>query len=720
MKAYLISALMSLSMPLFAQTQDSLTIQPDTMALLELNEVVVSARRPDAVVTPEKVSYSPSATISGSGGTLYDTLLSLPGVSLGNGGEISINGQKGVSVTVDGRKSILTGEALMMYLKSLPAVNVDRIEVISAPSAKSDASSAVTTLNLRMRRNHDAGFTLGVNGSLRGWKAKRGLGALSAGYSTRKSTLELTYTFIAARNPSWLITDRPYLGSDSRMVQNYDRRRRDRIHNTSASFTHNISDFWSAGVSVTGNWFARYELGQMETKVVPEGESVATRNNTDMHYRNIYGNSYIKHTFTDGNGDINLAFDYFNYHTDEVQRMTDTSASSVDGDMGGTVKGYVGTLDFKRTLADRWTLSAGMKSTYLLIDNGGRYDGSIPDDMAGVDNLSSTFGYHENVNAMYAECRADFSLFSLTAGLRGEQTNVKSRFSGNEAMEQTDYRRHYIDFFPNASISVRLGEYDGAMVSYARRINRPRYADLNPFVYIFDDITHVGGNINLKPSVSNTLQLVWSHDSWLRVMLSASLTDDAIAKCYREISDKVLYVSPENLPRNAQSSITVSAVNVKVLPWWHTSVNATVIYNNYKFGSSMEIPGNSRFTPVIDLKNQFSFSHGWSGEISGQWHGKMAYGQAIAGAAGSVYVGIKKSFMKGQGNISVFVRDLFNTNYSRTIIKLPGKEGSLTEREYEQMRQIGVSFGLRFKSGKVRSDKSRSKGLIDEIKRVNL
>lgn len=75
MKAYLISALMSLSMPLFAQTQDSLTIQPDTMALLELNEVVVSARRPDAVVTPEKVSYSPSATISGSGGTLYDTLL---------------------------------------------------------------------------------------------------------------------------------------------------------------------------------------------------------------------------------------------------------------------------------------------------------------------------------------------------------------------------------------------------------------------------------------------------------------------------------------------------------------------------------------------------------------------------------------------------------------------------------------------------------------------
>ncbi len=134
----------------------------------------------------------------------------------------------------------------------------------------------------------------------------------------------------------------------------------------------------------------------------------------------------------------------------------------------------------------------------------------------------------------------------------------------------------------------------------------------------------------------------------------------------------------------------------------------------------MEIPGNSRFTPVIDLKNQFSFSHGWSGEISGQWHGKMAYGQAIAGAAGSVYVGIKKSFMKGQGNISVFVRDLFNTNYSRTIIKLPGKEGSLTEREYEQMRQIGVSFGLRFKSGKVRSDKSRSKGLIDEIKRVNL
>ena len=720
MRKYVTCVAMLAAPFLSAQTTPDSVEPLDSLPTQSLSEVVVEAHRPEAIVMPDKVSYSPSVTVSGSSGTIYDALCSLPGVNVDNGGSISVNGQKGVMVSIDGRKSVLSGEALMLYLKSLPASGVDRIEILSPPTAKNDASSATTTINLKMRKNRDAGFNLGLNGSGRLWKAKRGLGTISAGYNTGKSALTLTYIFIAARNPSKLFTNRQYGNGNEWLTQTYNRKRRDRIHNASAGFEHRFSDRWSTGLSLTGNWFSRYELGEMYTSVPYTDYDVYTRNNTDMHYRNIFGNAWLKRIFNDGNGDLSLGIDYFNYRSDEIQRMSDNLGTSVDGDMGGMIKGYVGTFDFKRRLGRKWSLSAGVKSTYLLIDNGGKYDDDATTTVPVEDNLSSTFDYRENVNAAYTECKLELLPLLVTAGIRCEQTNVKSKFSGNEAIEQADYRRHYIDFFQNVSASMQLGERDGMMLSYARRITRPRYADLNPFVYIFDDITHVGGNISLKPSITNAFQIAYSHDSWFRVMLGASVVDDYIVKCYREISDKLLYVSPENLPRKIQTSLTVSAINLKVSPWWHISLNATVIYDNYKFGGKLNIPGNCRFSPMLDCKNMLSFPGGWIGELSGQWRCRMAYGQATVCASGSVYMGLKKTIMRGQGSVSVYVRDLFNTNHQRTSIRLTSKTGSLSEYEYESMRQIGVSVGFRFKTGNVHTGKKRTDDLIDEIKRVNL
>lgn len=182
----------------------------------------------------------------------------------------------------------------------------------------------------------------------------------------------------------------------------------------------------------------------------------------------------------------------------------------------------------------------------------------------------------------------------------------------------------------------------------------------------------------------------------------------------------MLYVSPENLPRRLGASLTVSAVNLRMKDWWTLSVNATVLYNNYKFGSGLNLCGNCRFTPMLDFKNLFRFPSGWGAELSGRWNGRMAYGQATVGAYGSVYVGVRKSVLSGKGNVTLFVRDLFNTNHNRSVISLPSVSGTLTEREYEMMRVIGASFSLRFDVGKVRHAQPRHKELIDEIKRVNL
>ena len=177
---------------------------------IQLGEIVVSSRRPDALVTSDKISYSPDATLSGSGGTAFDAVSSLPGVAIDSRGSISVNGMKGITINIDGRKSLLTGETLMTYLKSLDAGRVERIEILSAPSAKNEASSTPLTLNLRLKRPREQGFTVGTNGSARLGNAHRPAGQYPAHTAThdsryRSHTLSLRPATPPSYSPTVLI-----------------------------------------------------------------------------------------------------------------------------------------------------------------------------------------------------------------------------------------------------------------------------------------------------------------------------------------------------------------------------------------------------------------------------------------------------------------------------------------------------------------------------------
>lgn len=130
MKSLTIALLM---VPSLASAQTAETA--DTLA-----EVVVTAHKAEAIVTPGMTTYTPSATLSGSGGSAFDAISSLPGVSTDNNGSLSVNGVRGITVTINGRKGALKGSELTNYLKSLPATAVADIRIRTTPSAKDDAS----------------------------------------------------------------------------------------------------------------------------------------------------------------------------------------------------------------------------------------------------------------------------------------------------------------------------------------------------------------------------------------------------------------------------------------------------------------------------------------------------------------------------------------------------------------------------------------------------
>lgn len=143
--------------------QDNGNIVTDSVRFTNLEEIVVTSRKPLSIVRADRISYLPSEMTSAIGSNVYDALQSIPGLSIGSNGVISVNGESGISVYIDGRKSILTGEMLISHLKSLSTSGIEKIEILTVPGAKRDASEASTIINLQKKRKKDEGFTIGLN-----------------------------------------------------------------------------------------------------------------------------------------------------------------------------------------------------------------------------------------------------------------------------------------------------------------------------------------------------------------------------------------------------------------------------------------------------------------------------------------------------------------------------------------------------------------------------
>lgn len=691
-----------------AQTAESLSVDS-----VSLGEVVITARPVEAVVSAGKISFNPAATLAAEGGGALDAIASMPGVTVDASGAISVNGRPDVSVVVDGRKGVLRGDAQTAYLRSLPVSAIHRIEISTVPSAGRDASDSPTVINVRLKPRRDDGFGLSLTANARALRGCRGFGNFFATYSGGPAYITLSGSLMGARNPSMLSTVRPYPGSDIPLTQDYRRTRRDNMDNLALTAVFDFASGYSGGLSLTCNGYDRRESSAMHTLLPAAPVPETTLNHTRFDSRNIYGSAYLKKALPSPDSHMTLCFDFFSYRGTERQALEGDSGGDLDGGGGGNTRGYAGTYDYAHTLSASFRISLGAKFSVVDMTHGGRY--------TGLENVDSDFGYIEDVEALYAEGALSMGRVALMAGLRGERAGMRTRFSGNEAEASRLFGSAAVSLYPSASVIFTPGGGDSFSLSYAKRVSRPKYSDLNPFIHIYDDITHIGGNISLRPAVSHSLSLEWASGGWLRLEAAGSYVSNDIERCFRELTDRVVYVSPENLPRHVSGSLTASAVGLNPFSWLSASATVSVVCDSYRFPASTGIAPVSSLMPMAQARLMFSLPSGWKAELSGNFHGRMARGQAMVAPGGMMYVGLRKAFLGGKANLTLFVRDLLDTSRRRSSIMLSGRKATLVEREYEDMRRIGLSLSLRLSHGPLRkSAPSPRNNLKEEINRVNL
>ena len=665
-----------------------------------------------------------------------DVLERSPGVTVDRDDIISLRGRNGVTIMIDGKPTPMSGAELSNYLKGMSASGIDRIDIITNPSAKYDAAGNSGIIDIRLKKDQ----RLGTNGTFnvsygKGYYPKANTGA-TFNYRNKKVNMFGSINYASRKGLNHLYLDRNfyengiYNGGD--LKDNFAR-------SPSTGITPKIGmDFFPSkrtifGFTVNSN-FGHYRRRSDNSSVVfdPQSMPVSTFNSlatNNDHNNNFVANINYKHTFDSTGKELTADADYGEYNSKSLTtnltgyHKTDGSFLQPDYGLNGDQKGKLtlktAKADYVNPLKKGAKFEAGIKTSFVSADNDAKfYDVSSGTAVSDV-NKTNHFIYRENNNAAYLNYSKVFKKFDLQLGLRTEQTNINTE----QRIGNVKYDSSYIKLFPSAFFNYKLREDQTFGISVSRRIDRPSYSQLNPFLFLIDPTTYNTGAPGLLP------QFTWSYELsyTLKQMnfalgYSHSVNDQnvAIAK-FRDVfpsipsADNVTVQIPVNLASSENYSFTAS-VPFKIRPWWNMINNLSTFYQKYN-GSLGSTKLNSG-KPTINLKvnNSFSFKKGWGAELNGSYDGSGQYGFMVTRPQGAVGAGVQKQILKNKGTLRVNITDIFRTNN-------PG--GLITYNNYvekwhavRETRVGTIAFSYRFGNNKVQAARRRTTASEEERQRA--
>lgn len=695
-----------------------------------LSAVTVTAYKQAVSFAPGKTTIDLAAALLASEGDAFEALKNMPGVHVSESGAVSLNGQPGAQVLVDGKPTYLTGENLVNLLRSMPASSVGKIELITHPSARYDAAGNSGAINLQTVRPTHAGLDVSVHSRYTQSRFAGGDGGFNLGYRNRKVNVLADYSFYGRKEYNDLHVKRTGLDRpdsapslEQAMWQDTYRTWDVRSHYGRIGIDYTCSEKMAWGVYASGTLADQSIDGRMNAdfgrNAAGADSSLFTKNLNHKHPRSYSGGvdfSYKPRSRTEWN----TYFDWVlhrqpedQYQTDEFQKPDRFANDTLRGDMQGTIRIYAAeshlTFPIGKT---KW--ETGAKSSFISVDNSARYDDLEQGIWIGNTGLSKAFSYKENINAAYIQTSARLAnRLALQAGLRVEHTHVQGKVFAGAA--DSAYTHRYVDWFPTASLEYTLASGNTLSVLFARRITRPDYQDMNPFVYIFDEYLHERGNPELKPALSNHLSLTFALQRLGQASLFFLWIKDPIVKSFhREGVDRML-VYPANLTSRYVAGLRLQTAILHPLRRWQISGSFSLNYGRYGWTEENNTEENTFLTPTADLNNRLDLGKGWTVELQASFRGKASEGQAVGKPFFLASGGIRKSVFNRQGTFSLVVDDIFRSGLIRGTTTMPGR--MYESRERRQGRLLHLSFAYRFRSGEG-AKSSQQKRKTEEEKRI--
>lgn len=678
---------------------------------IELGEVVVKAKKPLIEQEMDRTIVNVGSMIGSATSNTFDLLSKTPGVSVNANGEISLNGRSGVMVLIDGRSTYMSGADLAAYLKSLPGGVLDKIELMDNPPARYDAAGNAV-IDIRLKKTRAGGLTGSVAlGGSQGRYA-RSNDALNLNYNRRKLNLFANWGYSYEKNYAEDDFSRRYYDEANALKSRVRLKNRQIMasngYNINLGMDLTASPKTVFGAIVNLNGSSRkgdfsYEsvqqnaLGQLASSGNGSTVSKDTRNNTSI-------NANMLHKFNDKGRELAVDVNYLNYHTQGKQdlenRLFDADGAIVSRELfryhtPSEISIYTFKADYVHPLKNQARLEGGFKSSY--VDNDFVFNHyNTNDGNAVIDNRRSNhFQYRENINAAYITGEKRWKHFGIQLGLRLENTLAKGHQLGNDSVLAMRFTKNYTKLFPSIFLNYKLNDQNAFVLMAVRRINRPNYQMLNPFVFYKDQYTYSAGNPHLIPQYQDRLELKYQHKNFLNMGLSYNRFTNGIFTTIQAQGD-TFTSRPDNIARGYMVLLNTS-VSGQVTGWWYSNTTLRLSRITIKGPLYTEALNYATNVARLEINNYFNLGSGWNAELGGYYASRDVNGQAQTSGMFRVNGGIQKKIWKGKGTVAMNFEDLFHSwvYHNRSF--------SIRQSDYYQVGRTDtqrVSIALNYKFGK--------------------
>lgn len=703
----------------------------------QLKQVEVRAEKTHIDIKLDKKVYTVGQDLMVKGGTVSDVLDNIPSVAVDAEGKVSMRGNENVTILIDGKPSNAVNMAEALRL--IPADNIDKVEVITNPSARYDAEGGGGILNILLKKGKNQGF----NGSIILAAGTPENSSISGSFNIKneKSNFFSTIGYAKRDNPGNFKIDQENFDNDRNLISTVKERRNNNRYSEGFNGNFGMEIYIDKSSSWTNMLSLRKNKGGNPENVTysifsPTQPFAQTGRFNDLYRDNQnaeYTTNFIKrfkkegHKWTiDGAFSVDVDREASNILGTEIQPVfsliTSERTTNKQKQSRNTVQS-----DYVLPLGTKSQFECGVRGNYLTLLT----DFKVEEDLQRNGNFTintnftNVLEYKENVSAAYMQFGSKIGKFSFLTGLRLEHSNIHI----NQLTLQSFTTKNYDNFFPSAFLTYELNSSTNLSINYSKRINRPRDRFINPFSTYSSNVNFFVGNPDLNPSLSDVVDLGLLK-KWNKLTLNTSLyfnqTNGNFQIVRKETGNfvngiPVIFNTPFNLSTDNRLGFEFT-LNYSPYKWWRLNGNFNYFSNKtdgiYRYTNAANeqktVDFNNfsstwftRITSKITLPYKVDF------QVNGTYNAPQKIAQGKTVGVGSMNLALSKDVLKDKGTIAFNISDVFNSRKRIMDLNLPNVN-SYSEMQWRE-RQITLSFTYRFNKQKNEREKPKREENSDEF-----
>ncbi len=683
-----------------------------------LREVVVQGRPPVLEQHADRTVVNMDR-LNTAGDNALEALRKVPGLTLDKDEHLIYRGSGSVLVLLDGKRTYLSGDALSTFLKSLPAAQLSQVELMPNPPASLDAAGTAGVVNIRTKRSVLPGLT----GTLTGTAGKTRYDRASAG-----ANLAYNVGRVRSFGRAGLAYYDTYNDlSITRLIRDTTFFQRNYWHPVDRDLSYAVGADVALTKRQTIGGQARGSYGTSDTQVnsesvasAPDGRPtsrLAMSNPKTGFARDLALNLNYRLALDTLGRELTADADWVQTADDAHQDfllLTPPPTRAPGALQGQQRSQQASQVTIQALKADyvhplqHWRAEAGAKASWVTTRSNIAFEqlGSVPGEWQLDPTRTNQFRYDEAITAGYFTLSTTRKQLELKGGLRGEHT----RSVGESPTTRERVERNYFQLFPTLFASYHLGEHDQLSASVGRRISRPAYQSLNPFLNYTDAYTVMQGNPFLAPSLARSFELNYLHGGFQVLSISYLLENDVVNEvAYQNDQTKVTTTRPMNLAQ-ARTLTLGSGGHTDLTAWWGMDNQLQLTYGEVRTPVADQTVRLRQWGGYVSSNHTFTLPRHYQVLLGGEYNGPSVNGLFTLRSSSNVSVSVRKQLWQEKAVLSLRLSDVFYTSGWFSSLRYQNINTDWVNR-YDSRRLI-VSFTYKLSGGKTHS--LRTGGSADE------